>query len=122
MSNSYEFFCPYTITSVYFSDCTVVKIGHFTKYPNADVSKIGRKTVELKTVTAQVPDGLECPSRVNRNNWVNSDTIAPYEFRVTQNGNQVTVERMDTDSIELPNEAAFVFFELSIYCCPKGNN
>ena len=107
---------------IFFSECTVVKIGHLTKYPNADVSKIGKKTVELLTVTAQVPAGLECPSRVNMRNWVNSDTIAPYEFRVTQNGSQVTVQRTDVSSVEFPKEAAFVFFDLSIYCCPKGNN
>ena len=114
-----------TIISVFFSECTPVEIGHFTKYPNANVSRNelkGRKTVELQTVTATVPAGLECPSRVDMNNWVNSDTIAPYEFRVTQNGNQVTVERIDVRSVELPKEMAFLFFELSIYCCPKGNN
>ena len=114
-----------TIISVFFSECTVVEIGHFTKYPNANISSSelkGRKTVEVQTVTATVPAGLECPSRVDKNNWVNSDTIAPYEFRVTQNGSQVTVQRTDVSSVEFPKEAAFVFFDLSIYCCPKGNN
>ena len=78
-------------------------------------------TVELETVTAKVPAGFDCPSRVDKSNWVNSDTFAPYEFIVTQTGNQVTVNRVDVNTVDVATEPSFLFFDLAIYCCPKGN-
>ena len=104
-----------------FSECTVVDIGKFTKYRNSSLPVPTSGTVELETLIAEVPAGLECPSRVNENNWVNSNTRGPYEFRVTQTGNQVTVDRIDVDSVDAATEGSFLFFDLAIYCCPKGN-
>ena len=106
---------------IFFSECTVVDIGRFTKYRNTSIPIPKSGTAELETLTADVPAGLECPTRVDKSNWVNSDTFAPYEFRVTQTGNQVTVDRVDVESVDISKEPAFLVFELAIYCCPKGN-
>ena len=110
----------YYLIDIFFSECTVVDIGKFTKYRNNSLTlpKVG--TIELETVTAKVPAGFDCPSRVDKSNWVNSDTFAPYEFSVNQTGNQVTVNRVDVNSVDVATEVNFVFFDLAIYCCPKG--
>ena len=106
---------------IFFSDCIVVDIGKFTKYQNSSNTLPTVGTFKLETVTAKVPAGFDCPSRVDKSNWVNSDTFAPYEFMVTQTGNQVTVDRVDVKSVDVATDVKFLVFDLAIYCCPKGN-
>ena len=86
-----------------------------TNLPNQTLS-----LAEHVTVTIEVPEGYICPSKVDENTWVNSDTKGPYEFVLAQNGTAVTIQRSD-EGVNTQPEAAYVFFDLGIYCCPKGN-
>ena len=63
-----------------FSDCTTAQIGSSMK----------------NSITKTIAKGYNCPASVDKTNWLDGHTY-PDTFSITQNGDQITVRRTDSN-------------------------